>query len=88
MSTVTSNGSAPIARRICKKYDAVCLEGGCGYCNLINSDAGWRKLTSLESELKKNKNLKHIGYYLNGKKHGFYKAQVKYEDGSLKYPEG
>lgn len=69
-----------IARKICgPTYDAVCLQGGCGYCN----SGRWRKIDILEKEVKTK--YPHLwNDFVWGKRHNFANADVKYSDGSTK----
>lgn len=69
-------------RRICSRYDSVCLEGGCGFC----ANGRWRTLERIEREVNKSKNMKNIGAFLWGKKREFCNAPIEFNDGSRSRP--
>ena len=71
-----------VRRKICKEYDSVCLEGGCGYCQF----GRWRRLDRLEKEVMKSKNMKHIGSFIYGKRKSFHNAPLEFNDGSRVRP--
>lgn len=58
-------------RKICVPYDAVCLQGGCGYCNGFGR---WKMVTALERETKDTELEKDFRW---GLRHDFANADVK-----------
>lgn len=70
----------PVARKICKGADKVCLVGGCGYCS-----GTWGKWKSIEVVRSYAERTGQLEAFLDGLEHDFYNAQVKYDNGQLKY---
>ncbi|ANA86043.1 hypothetical protein BH766_gp74 [Gordonia phage Demosthenes] len=77
-----------IARRICwPNPDATCLEGGCGYCN----DEKFQKLEDISDYAWNAGRVHHRGgqsvdawdAYNDGLGHGFWNAEVKYDNGEV-----
>lgn len=70
----------PIARKICKGGDALCLQGGCGYCS--NAYGKWKSIAAIRSYAARTDQL---GAFQHGLENDFYNAQVKYDNGQLKF---
>lgn len=70
----------PIARKICKGADSVCLNGGCGYCS-----GSWGKWKSIDVIRRYAARTDQMRAFLQGLENDFYSAQVKYDNGQLKY---
>ena len=71
----------PVRRKICIPYDTVCLEGGCHFCE----DCKWRTIETLRKDTEAMTDPKYHKAFLWGLQHDFANAQVKYDDGTLKY---
>lgn len=68
-------------RKICRPFDAVCLEGGCGYCHL----GGWVTIKGLRGIVKRLNDPVLTKALDEGLKHDFYNAPVEYFDGTKRY---
>lgn len=69
----------PVKRMICSNPDRTCLQGGCGYCNHFGA---WQSIEKIRQYAEEKKLMFAFNW---GLENDFANAQVKYDDGSLKF---